>query len=350
MKYVLLAIAAGMPCGGPSAPQPWGGEALGTDLQAPQTTERSPLRHRVSAGTARRFSVRSDTTTRVGADCAADPGMQPHLVRPAAPVQLNRVEFIEEEACSDLADDGSANIAYRCLSFYLLDKLGEEVVFECRVDKPDDLRKLAGEPRAMLFAGLVEDSVGYTLDPQMRIKEVRLPRALLGAAGKTIQESYRAALQARYQSLFPDEPVGIGDQWERPISHQDGLWSPMGAIPELDYVMTTRFVGMETRQGFECAVLEVQLRLAPGTRREVMKNSYQSVTIDSFIGHSRIHFAIDEGMPVEEELELSIGMRRVLGNKNTLKIETPIDVVQRVSSRWVGSGKLSAAVEAALPR
>src|SRR5262249_46269421 len=143
----------------------------------------------------------------------------------------------------------------RLMNLRFVEKAGDMVAYELKVDGPADLKKVVNEPRVIFIAGLIEGAISYEVDPNFVVGAIKLPGGRGGAGGKMLKRTYRDFLEARLQFPLPrSASLGLGESCEATVTPKHGLYSPQGTFASVPSKATTTWVRNETCGGCECAV------------------------------------------------------------------------------------------------
>lgn len=318
--------------------------------KSPEASEKVLLGNHFRAGFGRRYRVKSTMATTAGRQRSSNPSVDAMLPKPKDNGSgLTTVEFVEEEKCLGVRDDGVADISYQCLSFTMKDELDGKVAFECSVRDRRDLPKVAGVPRVLRLGALVEEPVRFSISKTLEVVDVVLPKPLEGPAGNLLRQDYKKSLQSRYQAFFPSRPVGPGDEWSQAIPTGEHFFMTATPLPETKMNCKMRFIAFEQHRDVRCARLEtiITIDLPPGS--VIAENGYQKTLLDSLEGKSQILFDIVSGTPMSEETTVNIKMRRVFAMKDMVPIETPIAIDQTIRATWEGTRALPTDPPTTLP-
>jgi hypothetical protein len=179
----------------------------------------------------------------------------------------------------------------------------------------------------------VEGAVRYTVTPDMKVAGVQLPRALPNGAGKIFEENYAKALQARYHTFFPDRAVSYGDTWGGNIPLDDGLWNPIGLLPDVDYEVRSKHDGWEWVDGTLCVVVRMQVSMTTDHTKPAVQGGFTSLYVDAFTGLSKIRFDPALGRVIDEETTIEAHVRREMGVRESVTLTMPCVIRQSIRSR-----------------
>jgi peroxiredoxin len=93
---------------------------------------------------------------------------------------------------------------------------------------------------------------------------------------------------------LPDRPVRTGDSWVDQSREWATVFGPPDKIPPEGIKITYRLGGFETVNGYRCAKIEAEWQLEkwfPGSRAA---------------GNGALYLAVDEGLPIKEEVRMTI--------------------------------------------